>query len=339
MRCGPIDPDYPTRFYLPCSKTAGKGAEKMTGIRYDLPADLICEHCVAQWYYVAANDCNLPGLMEYFTGPHAPKWGNCKGQGGAVGGFRPYKKYCGVWNGDESGKYKFAEEYYSCSDITIKPGAGPRDDDDGPDEKVPVITPVPLPSIAPTSTPSPSAFPEVGKEETGRTPPVAGAIPSTFAAPSLAPASTPAPSTSPIPSTSPTEEEYKELDQKKKQLLPEPTDEAPIPSPTPATSASLVAYVEIKIGENLFKIRNGESRSFRTNGAAVSLNAVTFGEKPVKVVFKVQSYGWRTERVHPYTFRFPQRRSGYPEKPMNIRVNDYTSDGKINITQFFLQLY
>ena len=116
MKCGPIDPKYPGRWYLPCpqipfteTKAHRYGGDKM---QYLLPADLSCEHCVLHWYWVAANSCNPQGLREYFEAPDAPKWGNCRGQGGAIGGLPRKQKDC---EGD-----RFAEEYYQCADISIK---------------------------------------------------------------------------------------------------------------------------------------------------------------------------------------------------------------------------
>lgn len=116
MECGPIDPNYPGRWYLPCpqipyteTKAHRYGGDKM---QYLLPTDLSCDHCVLHWYWVAGNSCNPPGVREYFEAPDAPKWGNCRGQGGARGGFSRNHKDC---EGD-----RFSEEYYQCADISIK---------------------------------------------------------------------------------------------------------------------------------------------------------------------------------------------------------------------------
>lgn len=51
MECGPIDRNYPTRFYVPCRQhewvdTYGNGLMK-----YRLPHDMYCSHCVLQWYW------------------------------------------------------------------------------------------------------------------------------------------------------------------------------------------------------------------------------------------------------------------------------------------------
>lgn len=96
--CGPIDPAYPGRWYMPC-RSAGTPTAKSTGkesyvkfgpgtIQYEIPTGFECERCVLQWYWVAANACNAPGVVDYFKGEHGPKtWGNCPGQGEATGGY------------------------------------------------------------------------------------------------------------------------------------------------------------------------------------------------------------------------------------------------------------
>lgn len=87
MRCGPIDLMNPGRWYLPCIES---DPMMMRGwsrtIAYTLPRGLVFDHCVFQWYWVAANTCNVRGVHEYFTSPFAPKWGDCPGQGGSRGG-------------------------------------------------------------------------------------------------------------------------------------------------------------------------------------------------------------------------------------------------------------
>lgn len=116
--CGPIDPNYPTRWYLPCSTVYPRSVyERQWHIKYHLPKDLVCKHCVIQWYWVSANECNPPGLVEYYRGPRGPFWwGKCKGQGDAVGGYRPAWTPCG-------GRI-FPEEYYTCADVAILPRRG-----------------------------------------------------------------------------------------------------------------------------------------------------------------------------------------------------------------------
>lgn len=119
--CGPVDRRFPGRWYLPCTSyprddiTPDRfGFGVSNTIAYDIPSWFSCEHCVLQWYWVSANNCNPPGVIEYFEGPDRPRaWGKCFGQGGAKGGYNPNLAICG--------KASFPEEYYLCSDIRIKP--------------------------------------------------------------------------------------------------------------------------------------------------------------------------------------------------------------------------
>lgn len=163
--CGPTDSKYPGRWYIPCAaKNRGKGTARDPYwsdyaeffARYRLPADLKCEHCVLHWYWVAADGCNPPGLLQYFQGRNRPKnWGKCPGGGGAVGGFAR-RQTCG-------GK-EFPEEYYMCSDIRIKPASGARSSgwnnnvQQSPKRARPTVPPA---KVNP-STPKPKPKPKLG---------------------------------------------------------------------------------------------------------------------------------------------------------------------------------
>lgn len=119
MGCGPMDPNYPGRWYHPCPSNNGDDFYGNGKIVYDLPADFHCEHCILQWHWTTANGCNPPGVRNYFMGSRGPNWGGCRGQGGAIGGYRRDRVFC-------EGR-KFAEEYYMCADIKInKDGEGSR---------------------------------------------------------------------------------------------------------------------------------------------------------------------------------------------------------------------
>lgn len=125
--CAPTDPNYPSRWYVPCKNAGRRMTTKRHGdyvlygpgtIRYRLPKHVHCEHCVLQWYWTSANNCNPPGVVEFFKGRRAPKqWGNCPGEGGAKGGYTKVQKACGEYN---EGEMKVPEEYYQCADIRIR---------------------------------------------------------------------------------------------------------------------------------------------------------------------------------------------------------------------------
>lgn len=146
-RCGPIDPDYPGRWYLPCSRMSitGKDFEFFGGkertILYQLPPKLECEHCVLQWYMAAANACSPPGVKEYFENNRTkPNWGRCKGQNGAIGGYTKLAKECG----STRRRQHYSEQYLQCADIQIigdrkneTDGRSPSNPSVAPNEKSP----------------------------------------------------------------------------------------------------------------------------------------------------------------------------------------------------------
>lgn len=111
--CGPIDRRHPGRWYLPCHSKSRWDDYRPHYATFRLPAHLTCKHCVLQWYWVTANTCNPPGVMDYFDSPNRPHWGTCWGQGSAKGGVARNKPPCGG--------YRFPEEYIQCSDIRIQP--------------------------------------------------------------------------------------------------------------------------------------------------------------------------------------------------------------------------
>lgn len=119
--CGPIDRSFDSRWYLPCSSRETRGGGRhwydhfgaRESMRYHLPKRFHCEHCVIQWYWTAADRCNPPGVIEYFTGPDKPQWGMCRGGGGAQGGVNLKRAVCGG--------NRFPEEYFLCADVRIVP--------------------------------------------------------------------------------------------------------------------------------------------------------------------------------------------------------------------------
>lgn len=150
-RCGPIDRNHRERWYLPCSTVPdNREGWEIYGpetILFRLPTDLVCDHCVIQWFWTSANSCNPPGIEEYFEGPDGPRnWGSCPGQGGAIGGRTTVQKPCRF---DD-----FPEEYLQCADVRIKPRKIDPTRTPSPKRIDPTRTPSPK-KIKPTRTPSP----------------------------------------------------------------------------------------------------------------------------------------------------------------------------------------
>jgi len=110
----PIDPKYPTRYYLDpkCSLSTEFFADaavtgwKVPTMRFDLP-DIECEHCVLQFYWVTANSCLPPGYAEYsFPTTHS----ECSGDGGSSGWWAPHLGPC---------TSSYPEEFWNCADIKL----------------------------------------------------------------------------------------------------------------------------------------------------------------------------------------------------------------------------
>ncbi|KAI0560096.1 Lytic polysaccharide mono-oxygenase [Gracilaria domingensis] len=138
--CGPTDRRYPGRWYLPCRSGASWDDFRPHYATFRLPKHFHCQHCVLQWYWVTANTCNPPGMLDYFDGPNRPHWGTCSGQGGARGGVSRNKPPCG--------RYNFPEEYVQCADIRIDSVSRARSAQQGDGGPSPSPTPLPRKHIA-----------------------------------------------------------------------------------------------------------------------------------------------------------------------------------------------
>eukprot|EP00178_Gracilaria_changii_P006118 TRINITY_DN20475_c0_g1_i1.p1 TRINITY_DN20475_c0_g1~~TRINITY_DN20475_c0_g1_i1.p1 ORF type:complete len:413 (-),score=74.98 TRINITY_DN20475_c0_g1_i1:30-1268(-) len=113
--CGPIDAAYPGRWYVPCRNTAHVGVHIVGGesgtMRYQLPADMECKHCVLQWYWATANSCAPRGFKDYFVNYNFPFGTTCDSDGGARGTYSATMQECG---GDA-----VPEEFWTCADVQI----------------------------------------------------------------------------------------------------------------------------------------------------------------------------------------------------------------------------
>lgn len=115
--CGPVDPNYPGRWYLP-PRDEEKPTENWYGglnkkMRYALPKGMVCTKCVVHWAWTTANSCNPPGYSEY---DFPQKWNGIPGDGGSAGSINSAFDICG------SSKSSFPEEFWTCSEnIEIVP--------------------------------------------------------------------------------------------------------------------------------------------------------------------------------------------------------------------------
>lgn len=123
--CGPIDPKYPGRWYLPCRKTAHVGIHIVGGssgtMRYQLPSGVECKHCIIQWYWATANSCAPRGFLEYMEAMKNPFGTTCPSDGGGRGAYRENMQKC-----HDGGRTP--EEFWSCADVQVtgdRQSAGP----------------------------------------------------------------------------------------------------------------------------------------------------------------------------------------------------------------------
>lgn len=112
--CGPIDENYPGRWYLPCRKTAHVGVHLVGGdkgtMRYKLPKNISCQRCVLQWFWQTANSCNPEGTKDYFINHNMPFGNKCPSDGGGMGAHNPKLSECTPSQG---------ERFWSCADVMI----------------------------------------------------------------------------------------------------------------------------------------------------------------------------------------------------------------------------
>ncbi len=268
--CAPIDPKYPTRWFLPCTKTNGKANDLYKNINFHLPKGLVCDHCVVQFYWASANECNPPGYADYFEGPNAPKWwGQCKGQSNARGGWAKWLKTCG-------GKLH-TEEYYSCMDIEIKGNGGDYEDKDLDTRKGAPALPEPVRPKPEPVRPKPQPFTPVVPEPI-QPKPRRVIAPSPTSSPSPTPSSTPPAIRKPSPPARPTRK------------------------PVVDNRNTPFKYVRFYVnGRPRFAAKHGDRLQLPSRGR-LSMEAVTKYRVP-RVYFKVQGERDWSEGRAPYFWR------------------------------------
>lgn len=131
----PIDPQYPGRYYCPPTCHPEYESSGTMTMRYKLPTDLSCEHCVLQWWWVSGNTCHGGGYEDPTIFPDISE--DCP----ASGWLPRENSKC-----EDTGQYP--EEFWNCADITIapsQPGTPPT----------PLLY-TPAPSPAPSTAPAPT---------------------------------------------------------------------------------------------------------------------------------------------------------------------------------------
>merc|ERR1712151_618938 len=179
--CVPIDPKHPERWYVPPAKdgvqTAGEdwsdemvdtsklpAATELRSITYKVPADLTCERCTLQWYWVSANTCLYDAdYLAYFKGLHAKGWKDVEKWAPHV--LQPWA----TADNTVCNSGRFSEEFWNCADIAVvgdgsAPRPSPRPRNPAPAQSAtPAPTPVTqgiVPQPQPESGPEPEPEPE-----------------------------------------------------------------------------------------------------------------------------------------------------------------------------------
>eukprot|EP00903_Cladosiphon_okamuranus_P008987 g8597.t1 len=221
----PVDPAYPGRYYIdpPCrgeNNEVDQTRPELGGVlddgtvnhmRYKLPDDVECDHCILMMRYHSGRGCKSPGYDEF----NPPSWPSTCG---------PNKE---DWIEVTSHKCnspgrEWGNMFWNCSDIAIKRSTEPTPD---PTPETPAPTPEPSPEPTPEPTPVPTPEP---------TP-----VPTPEPAPELTPE--PTPETTPGPTPGPTPEPTAEPSSEPVM----PVAPAPVPEPvdptTPPVSEELAA--------------------------------------------------------------------------------------------------
>lgn len=109
--CLPIDPAYPSRWYIPCRKFRYVFGGPSGIMRYKLPDGVVCRHCVVQWYWATGNSCSPLGMIPFLQ-PMLPEMtALCNALGG--------EKVAQNFPSGECVNGKIPEEFWSCADIQI----------------------------------------------------------------------------------------------------------------------------------------------------------------------------------------------------------------------------
>eukprot|EP00039_Didymoeca_costata_P032197 m.37038 g.37038 ORF g.37038 m.37038 type:complete len:975 (+) comp9235_c0_seq1:305-3229(+) len=170
----PIDSNYPGRYYLEPINQCLIDKRNISGamdpndtidhvfqqfgsalrvrMKYKLPENMTCSHCVLQWWWVSANSCNPPGYRDY-------SFPSTIDECTSISWWQPNMANCGG---------SWPEEFWNCADIKILSSPGATDATNQPttqDGTASVTTAAPSPPTTgapvttgpPTTTASPSS--------------------------------------------------------------------------------------------------------------------------------------------------------------------------------------
>lgn len=217
--CGPVDPNYPGRWYLPPRDETTPEDNWYGGLnkkmRYALPADMTCDRCVIHWSWTTANSCNPPGYADY---KFPQKWAGILGDGGSQGSINRGFGTCG------DSAVNFPEEFWTCSEnVRVLPPNG------GKSRTMQTFHNGRMNIEGPKDATSDQLGKPLEEPENNKP---SGNDENAAEKPKESPTSTPPPSSDPIPTPTAAEE------------LPHvPTEESPKPSNNTRSKYDLMAYI------------------------------------------------------------------------------------------------
>jgi len=140
----PVDESHPGRWYIPPpqrnwpmnaqskpvgNQCSGSSRDKDLWTRYQwkvrLPADLECDHCVVQLFWVSANSCSPLGFADYFGKSSTESWITSKFGGDSSAWWGSTKSVCLANVTDPKTNGNGAEKFWNCGDIKVTRCTGP----------------------------------------------------------------------------------------------------------------------------------------------------------------------------------------------------------------------
>jgi hypothetical protein len=141
----PVDVNHPERYYL--EPECAPEYNKTVWMKYRMPADVTCERCVIQWWWITANSCNPPDYANRSPQPAHVATG------------------CQWWQSNlPVCSTTYPEEFWNCADVRIVGNATPQpalvNTEPQPAAPTPVAAPAQPAAPAPLAPP-PTAPPAV----------------------------------------------------------------------------------------------------------------------------------------------------------------------------------
>jgi hypothetical protein len=139
----PVDVNHPERYYL--EPECSPNYNKTIFMKYRMPANVTCERCVIQWWWITGNSCNAPDYANRSPQP-AHVASGCQW-------WEPNLPACST---------TYPEEFWNCADVRLVSGTGPQPaigNTEQPAAPTPVAAPAQPAAPAPLAPVAPPAQP------------------------------------------------------------------------------------------------------------------------------------------------------------------------------------